>query len=126
MLKVGEEWKSYAYDAVDRQMEGHKSVVWCKAAQKRGRGMLMVIWTAGLDVPRHTTPDPSEVDLLQRPEVGQAKRLGVMGQVWSFQCLHMPIAPATLLISDAHSSTGRSFDALELCLLDSLSLLVSE
>ena len=59
-------------------------------------------------------PNPSEVDLLQRPEVGRAKRLGVMGQVWSFQRLHMPIAPATLLTSDAHGWTGKSFDALEL------------
>lgn len=25
-------------------------------------------------------PNPSDVDLVQRPEVGQAKRLGVMGQ----------------------------------------------
>lgn len=29
-----------------------------KSFQKRGRGMLMVIWTAGLDVPRHTTAEP--------------------------------------------------------------------
>lgn len=46
------------YDAVDRQIEEQNCVVWCKSCQKRGRGMLMVIWTAGLDVPRHTTAEP--------------------------------------------------------------------
>jgi hypothetical protein len=29
-----------------------------------------------------------------RPEVGQAGELGVMGQHWSSQRLHMPVAPA--------------------------------
>lgn len=61
-------------------------------------------------------PNPSDVDLLQRPEVGQEKRLGVMGQDWAFQRLHMPIAPAGMLTRGAYSRTGRSFDALELCL----------
>lgn len=71
-LRMQRKW-GYCMDSSRRQTDGVVELCCLvQGGQKRGRGMLMVIWTSGLDVPRHTTPEPERCGLLQRPEVGQA------------------------------------------------------
>lgn len=57
--------------------------------------LMVVIWTSGLDVPRHTTAEPERCGLCLQHR--KSDKLGVMGLHLSpSACLHMPVAPAAL------------------------------